>query len=257
MNAMPDLPHKLDRTIVIRARRDLVFSFFTDSSRWASWWGQGSTVDPKPGGRVYIRHPNGIEASGQMVELVRPERVVFTYGFESGKPMPPGASLVTIRLDVHDQGTYLQLTHEFAEAMPRDEHVQGWRFQLSLFTNVVLNILGAGANDKVDTWFRAWAEPNEKTRMTSLSSIATDDVRFGDRFSWLQGLNDLSPHITAAQRFMPGMRIERRGDVRQCLGTLLTDWVALGADGKEQGKGTNVFTLDADGKIQSVTGFWG
>jgi hypothetical protein len=37
---------------------------------------------------------------------------------------------------------------------------------------------------------------------------------------------------------------------------VLADWVALGADGQERGRGTNLFVLDADGRIQEVTGFW-
>ena len=46
MNDAP-LPHSLDRTIVIRARRETVFRYFTDSLRWAKWWGAGSMIDPE------------------------------------------------------------------------------------------------------------------------------------------------------------------------------------------------------------------
>src|SRR5438132_10336929 len=136
---MQELPYNLDRTVVIKAKRETVFRYFTDSARWASWWGAGSTIDAAPGGKVYIRHPNGIESLGEVLELHPPERIVFTYGFASGKPMPPGASRVTIRLEPDEAGTKLHLLHEFAESAPRDEHVQGWRFQLSLFANAVAN----------------------------------------------------------------------------------------------------------------------
>jgi hypothetical protein len=37
---------------------------------------------------------------------------------------------------------------------------------------------------------------------------------------------------------------------------LLADWVAKGPDGQPKAGGTNVFTLDAGGRIESVTGFW-
>jgi hypothetical protein len=37
---------------------------------------------------------------------------------------------------------------------------------------------------------------------------------------------------------------------------VLADWVALAADGQERGRGTNLFALDADGRIAEVTGFW-
>ena len=37
------LAHRLDRTLVIQARRETVFQFFTDTPQWAAWWGAGST----------------------------------------------------------------------------------------------------------------------------------------------------------------------------------------------------------------------
>jgi uncharacterized protein YndB with AHSA1/START domain len=44
---MTPLPHSLTRTVVIRATPATVFRFFTDSSRWAQWWGAGSTRAPE------------------------------------------------------------------------------------------------------------------------------------------------------------------------------------------------------------------
>jgi uncharacterized protein YndB with AHSA1/START domain len=253
---MSALPYRLDRTIVIRARPATVFSFFTDNSRWASWWGAGSTIDPKPGGRVLIRYPGGNEALGEIVQIMPPERIVFTYGYASGRPIAPGESQVTIRLEPHEQGTRVHLSHEVADAAVRDEHVQGWRYQLSVFGNVVGDVVSAGAADLVDAWFKVWAEPNEAAREQTLAKLATRGVRFRDRYSVLDGIADLSPHIAASQRFMPGIRLERRGEVRRCQGTLLVDWVALGSDGASRGAGTTVFDLNADGLVDSVTGFW-
>ena len=89
-----NLPHSLDRSITIRAPRDVVFSFFTENERWANWWGAGSTIDPKVGGHVSIKLPGNIEVVGEVVEIQRPSQLVFTYGFASGQPIPPGGSLV-------------------------------------------------------------------------------------------------------------------------------------------------------------------
>src|SRR5947209_4890396 len=117
---MPELPYQLERTVLIKAKPETVFQFFTDSARWASWWGAGSTIDARPGGKVYMRHPGGVETLGEVLEVVPPERIAFTYGYASGKPMPPGSSRVTIRLAPDQSGTLLYLLHEFAEAAPRD-----------------------------------------------------------------------------------------------------------------------------------------
>ena len=96
---MADLPHQLDRTVVIGAPRETVFRFFTDEARWASWWGKGSTIDPRPGGNVLLVYPGGVQAAGEVVDIAPPERLVFTYGFVSGNPIPVGSSRVSIALE--------------------------------------------------------------------------------------------------------------------------------------------------------------
>jgi uncharacterized protein YndB with AHSA1/START domain len=252
---MPELPHHLDRTVVIRAKPDTVFQFFTDSERWAKWWGTGSTIDAKPGGKVYIRHPNGIEVLGEVLEVRHRDRIVFTYGYGSGKPIPPGSSRVTIRLEPDESGTRLHLRHEFAEPGPRDQHLQGWRFQLSLFSNVVADEAYANAADTVDAWFGAWAITEDGSRAEAFAKIAAAGVSFRDRFSALDGLEELTAHAGAALRYMPGGELKRKGAVRHCQGSVLADWIATGADGKERVSGSSVFVLKPDGRIDAVTSF--
>ncbi len=252
---MHELPYQLERTVVIQAKPETVFRFFTDSARWASWWGAGSTIDARPGGKVYIRHADGIESMGEVIDVRDCERITFTYGYVSRNPIPPGSSRVTIRLEPDENGTRVHLLHEFAEPGPRDEHVQGWRFQLSVFSNVVANEVYADAASTVDAWFDAWAIADAPTRDDVLAKIAATHIRFHDRFSLLEGLADLTAHIAASQRFMPGVRLQRKGDVRHCQGTVLADWVAVDSNAQPRMSGTNVFVFRADAKIDSVTGF--
>jgi uncharacterized protein YndB with AHSA1/START domain len=250
------LPHRLDRSLVIQARRETVFEFFTDSTQWASWWGAGSIIEPQPGGRMWIRYPNGVEVQGEVLDVKSPERVVFTYGYVSGTPMPPGASRVTIRLDAHPQGTLLQLTHEFSEASQRDAHIPGWRFQLSVFANLVATSIIGDATEMIDRWFAAWGMADRAGRERALAALGALGIRLSDRFSRLEGLDDLSDHVRTMQQFMPGVRLERRGLVRRAQWTVLADWAALTSGGDLRATGTNVFTLNADRKIESVVGVW-
>ena len=250
------LAHALERTIVIRATPEIVFRFFTDAARWAAWWGVGSSIEARRGGRVLIRYPDGTEAVGEVEEVVPPERIVFTYGYVTGRPIPPGASRVTIRLAAHAEGTRLYLRHEFPDEASRDHHIQGWRYQLSLFANLVANEVHAGAAEAVDRWFAAWAIADDHERDAALATIASPDVQVRDRFTAIDGVADLSPHIAAALRFMPGLRMRRNGDVRHCQGTVLADWIATGADAQPRGRGTSVFAFGFDGRISSVVGFW-
>ena len=108
--------------LFILALKATVFAFFQDSARWAQWWGAGSTIDPRPGGKVYVRYPNNVEASGEVEEVQAPDRIVYTYGYVSGQPVGPGQSRVTITLTSEGGGTRLRLTHAFAEAAARDHH---------------------------------------------------------------------------------------------------------------------------------------
>jgi len=255
MNAV-SLPFALDRQVVIRARPTTVFRHFTESARWAAWWGAGSTIDARPGGRVYIRHPNAVEVTGEVVEIDPPRSITFTYGYASGQPLPPGGSRVTIRLAEVRQGTRLELHHEFAAEKDRELHVQGWRYQLALFANTVADFALEGAAGRVDAWFAAWSEPDAARRTRQLDLAVSPEVRFRDRFSLVEGRADLDPHLAAVHIFMPGHRIERAGELRQCQGTGLADWIMRGPDGAEKGRGTNVFGFDADGRIADVVGVW-
>jgi uncharacterized protein YndB with AHSA1/START domain len=256
MTPPANLPHRLDRTLLIHARRETVFRFFTDSTRWALWWGEGSSIDPRPGGAVVIRYPGAVEARGEIIEITSPERLTFTYGYTTGTPISPGASLVTIRLEATDAGTRLYLTHAFSDAAVRDHHVQGWRYQLALFSNAVSNEAFSDVSATVDGWLDAWSDADRTRRDATLTRIAVPQVSFRDRFSSVEGIGDVSSHLDAAQQFMPGLRLHRDGAVRHCQGVALADWVARATDGSQRGRGTNVFVLNADGRIESVTGLW-
>jgi hypothetical protein len=149
----------------------------------------------------------------------------------------------------------LRLTHHVHDEAVRNEHVQGWRYQLSLFANVVADAVNAGAAGVVDAWFDAWADPDAASRERVLSRIAAPHLHFRDRYSNTEGIGDLVAHIAGAQRFMPGIRMQRHGEVRHCQGTVLADFVARSDDGQERARGTNVFVLGADGHLEWVTGF--
>jgi uncharacterized protein YndB with AHSA1/START domain len=250
------LPFQVDREVIIRATPEIVFRFFVDRTYWARWWGAGSTIDPRPGGRVLIRYPGGNEASGEVLEVHPPERIVFTYGYASGQLIPPGASRVTIRLEPVADGTRVRLTHDVADAAVRDEHVQGWRYQMAVFSVAVADVVNAGATAAIDAWFQAWSEPDPGASERTLTGIATPGVTFRDVFSNIAGIADLLPHLAASRRFMPGISLKRAGEVRHCQGTALADWVAVAADGAERSRGTNVFVFGPTGKIESVTGLW-
>ena len=87
----------LEHNILIQARRDIVFAYFTDAEKLIRWKGVRATLDPRPGGiyRVEINARDIVR--GTYLEVTPPERIVFTWGWEGeASPLPPGASTVEI-----------------------------------------------------------------------------------------------------------------------------------------------------------------
>jgi len=251
------LPFKVERSIWIAAPADLVFRYFTDSARFASWWGRGSAIDARPGGEVVIHYPGGVIARGQVVSLEPPKRIVFTYGYDDpAKPIRPGESRVTVTLDEERKGTRLRLRHDIADATTRDSHAPGWRYQLSLFANIVTREAHGGAAELADRWFAVWNEPDAARRRAELESFVEPDVVFHDGFACVESRDDLLAHIEASRMFMPGMILARNGDPGFCQGAALVEWIVRGPDGAEQGRGANVFVFSGAGTIAGATGFW-
>jgi len=254
----PALPHTLERSVVIRAKPEIVFRFFTDSTRFASWWGEGSSIEARPGGAVRIVYPGGVLATGSVVILDPVKQISFTYGYESQNRelVPPGGSLVTISLEPHPEGTTVRLKHDLPTAAAREAHVGGWRYQLALFANVVAREAHGGAESLVDRYFAVWSETDAARRRAELAAVATGDLVFRDGFGATASPADLAEHIGAAQMHMSVLRIEREGALRQCQGTGVADWVARAADGTVAARGSNVFDFAPDGRLARVVGLW-
>jgi uncharacterized protein YndB with AHSA1/START domain len=252
---MSAFAYRLDRSLVVHAVPERVFRFLQDSDRWASWWGTGSSIEARPGGRVHIRHAEGMDVVGEVQEIDAPRRIVFSYGFLNRRAEPAGDSRVTMVLEPVGNSTRLQLTHEFNDAAARDEHVQGWRFQLSIFANVVANEVHADAAQAIDGWFGAWSVADPIARRDAFARVSSTDIGLRDRFSLIDGLDDLVAHTAAYQRFFPGLRFERRGDVRHCQGVVLADWVTHADQGTARLVGTCCFTFNTDNQIEAVINF--
>jgi uncharacterized protein YndB with AHSA1/START domain len=245
------------REVVIRAPRSAVFRYFTDSERFARWWGEGSSIDPRPGGAVRICYPGGVLASGEVLELESEVRIVFSYGYEDPqKPIPPAGSRISVHFQDDPRGTRVALRHEVADAASREMHVQGWRYQLAVFAAVVAAEVHAEAGVRIDGLLSAWGDADEANRRRVLEQSVTHEVEFRDAYSCTRGLDDLDAHMAAAAIHMPGVRLHRVGEVRQCQGVALAGWEARDPEGQPKGKGQNVFELAPDGRIRAATGFW-
>ena len=209
---MTALTHQLDRTIVIEAPPASVFKYFTDPMRWAAWWGAGSTIDARPGGRVLVRYPDGTEAAGEVDRghaavadrlhlRLRERRADRARRIARDDPAGAGGARHAPAADARLRRRGGARPPRAGLALPALALRQRRRRRDPRATPAAL----------VDAWFAAWAEPDEAARASGLAAIASPDVRMRDRFSCVDGAAELTLHIGAAQRFMPGMRLQRAG----------------------------------------------
>jgi uncharacterized protein YndB with AHSA1/START domain len=114
-------------TRVFDAPRDLVFEAHTSCEHMSHWWGPRKyevircEMDFRPGGawRIAHRGPDGEEYGfrGEFREIVRPERIVWTFEYEG---MPGHVSVDTLSLDEQDGKTVLTATSLFDSVEDRD-----------------------------------------------------------------------------------------------------------------------------------------
>lgn len=108
-----------------------VFAYFTDADKWMAWQGTEAEIELVPGGVWRVNVTGDGFASGRVVEVVENERVVFTWGWEQGPPVPPGSTKVVIELVPDGRGTLIRLTHT---GLPPDQievHRYGWEHYLA------------------------------------------------------------------------------------------------------------------------------
>ena len=136
-----DMPEvRLTRTI--RAPRQKVFDAFVKPELLRSWFGPRghaiteATLDPRAGGsyKISMRPRTGetFTVGGVYREVKAPERLVFTWKWDSEPMSAMGETLVTVTLTERAGETELVLVHTgFPAPEARDAHNQGWDSAMS------------------------------------------------------------------------------------------------------------------------------
>jgi uncharacterized protein YndB with AHSA1/START domain len=136
MSTTVTTPNELEIRVerIFDAPRAHVFSVWTDPALIPEWWGDGTVVeemDVRPGGtwRKCMRSPEGVDywRRGTYLEVVEPERLVFTYISDDPESDPEHETVVTMIFE--DQGAKTLMTfrqQEFESVAARDSHRFGW-----------------------------------------------------------------------------------------------------------------------------------
>ncbi len=121
----------IEREITIDARPETVWELLTDPRQAVRWMGQSAEFDLRRGGRYRVGVVPGHTASGEFVEIDPPRRLVYTWGWEAGGPVPPGSTTVIFELVPRGSGTLLRFSHrDLPTAESVASHTHGWEHYL-------------------------------------------------------------------------------------------------------------------------------
>ncbi|MCH9040532.1 MAG: SRPBCC domain-containing protein [Chloroflexi bacterium] len=119
----------VDVEVRIAATPQTIFPFLTDRDKMLTWMGFDGELDPRPGGIYRLNVKPGSVVSGEFVEVVPFERVVFTFGWEGeGQVVTPGSTTVEITLTPDGDETLVRLRHYGLEGEMVERHTEGWSF---------------------------------------------------------------------------------------------------------------------------------
>lgn len=139
----------VEREIEIAARPETIWKLLTDPDEAIRWMGQKASFDLRPGGAYRVHVVPGHIASGKFVEIDRPRKLVYSWGWEEeGSPVPAGSSTVIFELIPRGKGTLLRFTHrDLPNVEAVKSHTEGWDHYLER-----LAIVARGGEPGVDSW---------------------------------------------------------------------------------------------------------
>jgi uncharacterized protein YndB with AHSA1/START domain len=137
-----------ERTIEIDASLETVWEFFVEPNKVMRWMGIDVELEPRPGGIYRCNVIPGHTALGEFVEVDKPRRIVFTWGWDGNEGVPPGSSTIEAELTPEGNGTSVRFVHKnlpSAEAVA--SHAEGWDHYLAR-----LELAAAGGDPGEDPW---------------------------------------------------------------------------------------------------------
>ena len=137
-----------ERTLAIDASPETVWEFLVDPDKLMRWKGINADIDAKPGGVFRCEVIPGHIARGEYVEIDKPNRVVFTWGWDGNEGVPPGSSTIEIELSAEGDGTNLRFVHkDLPNAEAVASHAHGWDHYLPR-----LETAAGGGDPGEDPW---------------------------------------------------------------------------------------------------------
>jgi uncharacterized protein YndB with AHSA1/START domain len=137
-----------ERTLSIDASPETVWEFFVEPEKAMRWMGINAELDAQPGGAYVCQVIPGHTARGEYVELDKPHRLVFTWGWDGNDGVPPGSSTIEVELAQQGSATSLRFVHrDLPNAEAVASHAHGWDHYLDR-----LEIAAVSGDPGADPW---------------------------------------------------------------------------------------------------------
>jgi uncharacterized protein YndB with AHSA1/START domain len=137
-----------ERTLAIDASPETVWEFLVDPEKLMRWKGINADLETQPGGIFRCEVIPGHIARGEYLEIDKPNKLVFTWGWDGSEDVPPGSSTIEIELASAGDGTSLRFVHrDLPNAEAIASHAHGWDHYLPR-----LETAAGGGNPGEDPW---------------------------------------------------------------------------------------------------------
>jgi uncharacterized protein YndB with AHSA1/START domain len=252
--------------MTIAAEPATVWRFLSEETHFAAWIGafagqaplEGTKIDPRVEGEIHVRYPDGNAAIGRITSMEPPHRIVFTWGYlKETHGLPPGSSRVEITLTPIPDGTLVRLVHTgLPTEERRKDHLGGWKHYLSILSREAARLHHlVSAETAVAAYFRAWAEPNDSSRVKLLSDSCSPNVKVRTSFACTEDIAQLSEHMAGSLRHMPGISLCAEGPVQTMHGYVRVRWSIRTQDGQAAGTGEMFAILSLGSRLERIVSF--
>jgi hypothetical protein len=109
----------------------------------------------------------------------------------------------------------------------------------------------------VDAYFAMWNEDDRAARLQVIAQAWTSDCRYVDPLGDHSGHEGVADMVQGVRGHYPGATLRRTTDLDTHHDVVRFGWEAVGADGAVIVGGIDVGQIDPDGRLRSITGFFG
>ena len=109
----------------------------------------------------------------------------------------------------------------------------------------------------VDTYFSMWNEEDTAARARHVERAWAADGRYVDPLLEAEGHDQLSEMVATVHAHYPGHRFRRLSGIDAHHDTVRFTWELAAPDGTTTVAGVDIGALAADGRLRSITGFFG